>query len=151
MRTTHDADDKTIGQWLALIIGIAFTIAGIAGFFVTGFDNFAGETNETLLGLEVNGLHNVVHLVLGLLGLSMWRTPAGARTYGWITFAGYGLVTLYGFITASDGSEELLSLNNPDNVFHLVTSLAGLATAMLATRRADMPDYDAGRAARGHA
>lgn len=150
MRTTHDAGDKTIGQWLALIIGIAFTVAGIAGFFVTGFDDFVGETNETLVGLEVNGLHNLVHLALGLLGLAMWRTPTGARNYGWITFAGYALVTLYGFVTASDSSEELLSLNNPDNVFHLATALAGLVTAMTAMRRVDMPGYDHGHA-RGHA
>jgi hypothetical protein len=147
MRTTHDAGDKTIGQWMALAIGLAFVVAGIAGFFVTGFDDFTGNTDKTLLGLEVNGLHNLVHLGLGALGLAMWRTPMGARNYGWITFLGYGLVTLYGFITVPD--EPVLSLNSADNVFHLVTALAGLATAMLATRRADAPDY--GRTARGHA
>jgi uncharacterized membrane protein YuzA (DUF378 family) len=60
-------------QLLALAIGAVYTLVGIAGFLVTGFDNFASETDKTLLGFEINPLHNIVHLVIGLAGLALWR------------------------------------------------------------------------------
>ena len=148
---THHADNRTIGQWLALIIGAAFTLAGIAGFFVTGFENFAGNTDKTLFGLEVNPLHNLVHLALGLLGLAMWRTREGARTYGWITFVGYGVVFLYGLFAAGDEAIDFLSLNMADNIFHLFMAFVGLAAALTAYRKADTAVGGYGRTARGTA
>lgn len=30
--------DKHPAQWLALAIGVVYTLVGVAGFFVTGFD-----------------------------------------------------------------------------------------------------------------
>ena len=63
-------------QLLALAIGVIYTLVGIAGFFVTGFDNFASETKETLLGFEINPLHNLVHLVSALAGLAIALWPA---------------------------------------------------------------------------
>ena len=36
-------------QLLALAIGAVYTLIGILGFFVTGFENFAAETDKTLL------------------------------------------------------------------------------------------------------
>ena len=127
--------EKTIGQWLALVLGVAFTLAGIAGFFVTGFDNFASNTDKTLFGLEVNPLHNIVHLALGVLGLVMWRRPDTARTYGWLTFLGYGGVFLYGLVATGNDDPNLLSINNADNVFHATVSILGLVTALTAFRR----------------
>jgi hypothetical protein len=41
-------------QLLALAIGAVYTLVGLLGFLVTGFDNFAAETNKTLLGFEIN-------------------------------------------------------------------------------------------------
>jgi hypothetical protein len=134
-RTDGDAyDDKTPGQWLALGLGVLFTLIGIVGFVVTGFDDFASNSDKTLLGLEINPLHNLVHLALGLLGLAMWRRRDTAKTYGWITFAGYAAVFLYGLVAAGDDSPNLLSLNSADNVFHFAVALVGVATALLADR-----------------
>lgn len=127
-------DDKTPGQWLALGLGVLFTLVGTLGFFVTGFDDFASNSDKTLLGLEINPLHNLVHLALGLLGLGMWRRRDSAKAYGWITFAGYAAVFLYGLVAAGDDSPNLLSLNSADNVFHFVVALVGVATALLADR-----------------
>jgi hypothetical protein len=56
-------------QLLALAIGAVYTLIGILGFLVTGFENFAAETDKTLLGFEINPLHNLVHLAIGLAGL----------------------------------------------------------------------------------
>jgi hypothetical protein len=71
-------------QLLALAIGAVYTLIGILGFFITGFDNFAAETDKTLLGFEINPLHNLVHLAIGLAGLALWRRLDTARTYGWL-------------------------------------------------------------------
>ena len=132
---TRDHTDKTPGQWLALALGAAFTLAGIAGFFVTGLEDFANNSDKTLLGLEVNPLHNIVHLTLGLLGLAMWRRRDTARTYGLLTFAGYMVVFFYGLAVSGNEGPNLLSLNAADNAFHFATALAGAATAALADRR----------------
>ena len=37
-------------QLLALAIGAVYPLTGILGFLVTGFENFASETDKTLLG-----------------------------------------------------------------------------------------------------
>ena len=117
-------------QLLALAIGVVYTLVGIAGFFVTGFENFAAETDKTLLGFEINPLHNIVHLAIGLAGLAMWRRLDTARTYGWLLAAGYGLAFLYGLFAAGNSDINFLSINGADNVLHLVSALAGLGIAL---------------------
>ncbi len=126
--------DKHPAQWLALAIGVIYTLIGILGFFVTGFEKFADVTNETLLGFEINPLHNIVHLVIGLAGLALWRRLATARTYGWLLAIGYGATFLYGLFAVGDDDINFLSLNGADNVLHLVSTLAGLAIALWPAR-----------------
>lgn len=141
--TSNDAGNATAthrhpSQWLALIVGLAFTGAGIAGFFVTGFDQFADrDTGETLFGLEINGLHNVVHLIIGLAGLALWRTRQGARTYGWLLAIGYGAAFVYGLFAVDEEDINILSLNDADNWFHLASALVGLVIALWPNRRDD--------------
>ena len=109
---------------------------GIVGFFVTGFgDFFAHDTNQTLLILEVNGMHNVVHLLVGVAGLLLARTLAGARTYGWLLAVGYGAAFVYGLVAIGE-TWDFLSLNAADNVLHLATAAVGLAIALGPVRTA---------------
>ena len=122
-------------QLLALAIGAVYTLIGVLGFFVTGFDNFAAETDKTLLGFEVNPLHNIVHLVIGLAGLALWRRLDTARTYGWLLAAGYGLAFIYGLFAAGNRDINFLSLNGADNILHLVSALAGVAIALWPAER----------------
>src|SRR5215207_3949875 len=75
-----DPTTRHPSQLLALAIGAVYTLIGILGFLVTGFENFAAETNKTLLGFEINPLHNLVHLAIGLAGLALWRRLDTART-----------------------------------------------------------------------
>jgi hypothetical protein len=117
-------------QLLALAIGAVYTLVGVLGFLITGFENFAAETDKTLLGFEINPLHNLVHLAIGLAGLALWRRLDTARTYGWLLAAGYGLAFLYGLFAAGNSDINFLSINGPDNGLHLVSALAGLAIAL---------------------
>jgi Domain of unknown function (DUF4383) len=126
--------------------GVIYTLVGLAGFFITGFDNFAAETDKTLLGFELNPLHNLVHLAIGLAGLALWRRLDTARTYGWLLAAGYGLTFLYGLFAAGNSDINFLSINGADNGLHLVSAAAGLAIALWpATRTAPASRADRSR------
>lgn len=62
-------------QWLALAIGVVYTLVGVAGFVVTGFSGFVEPNGELLMGVfEINPVHNIVHLVIGLAGLALWTS-----------------------------------------------------------------------------
>jgi uncharacterized membrane protein HdeD (DUF308 family) len=124
----------TLPQQLAAAIGAIYLLVGLLGFAVTGFDDFAEHTGESLLGFHVNPLHNIVHIVIGALGLAMSRRLASARTYGWILFAGYALAFLYGLWAVNNPENDFLNINWADNVLHIVSALAGLAIALLPVR-----------------
>ncbi len=127
---------KTIPEILALAFGAVYLLVGIVGFFITGFDDFfAHNTNETLLGFEINGMHNVVHILIGIAGLVLSRTLAGARTYGWLLAVGYGAAFIYGLL-AINKEWDFLSINAADNVLHILTAIVGLVMALGPVRNA---------------
>ncbi|WNV75263.1 DUF4383 domain-containing protein [Geodermatophilus sp. DSM 44513] len=124
-------------QILASAIGAIYLLIGIIGFFITGFDDFAEHTDETLIGFSINPLHNVVHILIGVAGLVLARTLSQARAYGWLLAVAYGAAFIYGLFAV--GNEEplnFLSINWADNWLHLVSALAGLAIAMGPVRHA---------------
>jgi hypothetical protein len=127
---------KTVPEILGLAFGAIYLLVGIVGFFVTGFDDFfAHDTEQKLLVFEINGMHNVVHILIGVAGLVLSRTLAGARTDGWLLAVGYGAAFIYGLLAI--GKEwDFLSINGADNVLHLLTALVGLVIALLPVRNA---------------
>jgi hypothetical protein len=122
----------SISQWLALATSLVFIVVGVAGFFVTGFGDFAShDTMKELLIFEVNPLHNIVHLALGLVGLALFRTVRGALTYGIVVAVAYGGAFIYGLIAL--GQEwDVLSLNAEDNWLHLGLAVLGAVIAAVA-------------------
>src|SRR3954463_3426402 len=121
-------------QILALVFGAVYLLVGVIGFFITGFDNFAdNDQHEMLLGFMINPLHNIVHIVIGLAGLLLARTLAGARTYGWLLAVGYGAAFVYGLIAVGK-SWDFLNINAADNVLHIVTAVVGLVIALAPVR-----------------
>src|SRR4029453_6740370 len=129
-RPVSNPTTRDPSQLLALAIGAVYTLVGILGFVVTGLDNFASETDKALLGFEINPLHNLVHLAIGLAGLALWRRLDSARTYGWLLAAGYGLAFIDGLFAAGNSDINFLSINGPDNGLHLVSAVAGVAIAL---------------------
>lgn len=130
-------------QLLALAFGAVYLLIGIVGFFITGFDNFFGNENgaeahhvdANLLGFMINPMHNVVHILIGAVGLALSRTLAGARTYGWLLAVGYGAAFVYGLIAIGE-DWDFLNLNAADNVLHIATALIGLVIALGPVRTA---------------
>ena len=126
----------TVPQRLGLVIGAAFALAGVAGFFVTGFQGWTEhDPDQTLLGFAVNPLHNVVHLLIGVAGLVLSRSESRARLYGWLLAAGYGVTLVYGLVVAGSADGNLLNINSADNVLHGAAVVGGLATALWPRRR----------------
>ena len=128
---------RTIPEILGLVFGAVYLLVGIIGFFVTGFDDFAGnEQHEMLVGLfMINPLHNVAHILVGVAGLLLARTLAGARTYGWLLAGLYAVLFVYG-LAASGRDWDFLDINAADNVLHILTAAVGLVIALLPVRSA---------------
>ncbi len=120
-------------QMLALAFGVVYLLVGIVGFFITGFDGFVSNrtdgNTDTLLIFMINPLHNVVHVLIGLAGIALSRTLAGARTYGWLLAVGYGAAFVYGLI-AINQDWDFLNINAADNVLHIATAVVGLVMAL---------------------
>ena len=134
-RPTAPARRREPHQYLALVIGLVYLVVGIVGFVVTGFDGFTEhDHSQTLLGFAINPLHNIVHLLIGLLGVALWSSPARARTYGWILAVGYGATFVYGLLVTNDPDANVLNINGADNGLHLVSALAGLVIALWPAR-----------------
>ncbi|MCF4123557.1 DUF4383 domain-containing protein [Antribacter sp. KLBMP9083] len=124
---------RGVHQWLALVVGLVFLVVGVAGFFVTGFDmDGFTETDhdQTLLVFAVNPLHNIVHVVIGLLGVMLWPSSGGARTFGWLLAIGYGATFVYGLLVLDDRMTDYLNLNEEDNWLHLGSAIVGLLIAL---------------------
>jgi hypothetical protein len=123
-------------QWAALVVGVHFLVIGVVGFAITGFGDLTEhDHSQTLMGFAINPLHNIVHLVVGVLGVVLWRTVSGARVFGWILALGYGAAAIYGLIVVDNPETNLLNINGADNVLHVVSALAGLMIAVWPLRR----------------
>ena len=115
---------------IALSLGGFLTLLGLVGFLVTGVDDFAGLTGETLLGLELNPLQNVIHLGIGLIGLGTTAAPSSARAYGVVVFVAMGALVAYGLLAVDNTDIDYLSINQAGNVLHAVLAVVGLVAAV---------------------
>ena len=122
-------------RYFALIVGIAFTLAGIAGFLpfftphaaVDAPHLFVNTSYGLLLGLfPVNIIHNFFHFGWGVLGILAFRTyPSALRfsRYFGVTLAiltimgllpplrtGFGIMPLYGHDIWLHGLEAIIAI-----------------------------------------
>ena len=126
-----DTDKRTPAQWYCLVFGGTLLLVGLIGFlanasFVTGKE----LEDDPLLGIfDVNGWHNVVHLVSGAVLLAFAKKRATAKAAALTFGIVYGLVTVLGFI---DGTDVLaiIPTNGADNVLHLVISALAIAAGL---------------------
>lgn len=130
--------DRTPAQLYALLFGIVLLAVGILGFIAdSSFGTGSDVEGSDFIIFEVNGWHNIVHILSGLLGLALARRRDTARAYALGFGAVYLVVTIWGFITG-DQVLWLIPVDAADNVLHLLIAAAGLA-AGLASREDAAP------------
>ena len=76
-------DERSPAQVYALLFGVILVAAGVLGFFyeasfATGDD---AKADKVLDILAVNGWHNLVHILTGVLGLVVAGSYSSARLY----------------------------------------------------------------------
>lgn len=150
MHLHRDTNTRTPAQVAAMIVGIAFLLVGIAGFIpgvTENFDDmtFAGhESGAELLGVfQVSVLHNIVHLLFGVVGLAVAGRHASSRAY----LIGGGLIYLalwvYGLATDHESDANFVPLNDADNWLHLGLGAGMLLLGLVLARgHIDRHDHD---------
>ena len=114
----------------ALIFGIVFLAAGVAGFIpqllqpAQGGAIAPGMHHSMLLGMfPVNPAHNAVHILFGLWGLVASRGQAQALLYARGVAIIYAVLTVAGFIPSLDTLFGLVPLYGNDIWLHLALAI----------------------------
>ena len=118
----------------ALVVGAVFLVVGILGFVpgvTTNDDQLSGAGHHSgaeLLGVfQVSVLHNVVHLLFGVVGLAVAARPRLVPTYLVGGGVVYAVLMVYGLLVDQGSDANVVPVNTADNWLH-----AGLAVGMVA-------------------
>jgi hypothetical protein len=141
--TTRGSMTATPLQTAATLVAVVFLLVGVAGFvpgLTTGYADlqFAGhESGAELLGLfQVSVLHNIVHLLFGVVGLTLARSWTGAR--GYLIGGGlvYAVLFVYGIVVDHGSHANFVPLNDADNVLHLLLAVVMVGLGLVLGRNA---------------
>ena len=129
--------DRTPVQTLALLVGVVFLLVGILGF-VPGITthygdlSFAGhDSGAKLLGVfQVSILHNIVHLLFGVVGIALAKAPDTARTY----LVGGGVVYLALWVLGLVGGANWIPANTADNWLHFGLGVGMIGLGFVSSR-----------------
>lgn len=114
----------------ALVLGLGFIVAGLAGFFPTPADPPAGLTQTHGFGhalgiLPINTLHNVVHILFGLMGILASRgSLMSARSYAQFVAIVYALLVVLGLLPQTNTTFGLIPLYGADVWLHAIIAAA---------------------------
>ncbi len=129
-------NDKSLAQVLGPILGAVYALVGVAGFFITGFDNFLQDTDENLLGFSLNPFHNVVHLGAGLFLIIMCTAFSAAVAEGAVMGSGLFLIVAFVIGVTAPDNLTIISMNgegDPENFNHLVVGVTLLAIGLISS------------------
>jgi hypothetical protein len=125
---------RSVNRLLGYVLGIVYLLVGVLGFVVTSGVGFASTHGKTLLGFELNPLHNIVHLLVGALLLyGATRGVGPSRAVNTAVGGVYLLVGIIGLFIL-DSSANILALNSADNVLHLVSAVVLLGVGVAADK-----------------
>lgn len=122
-----------MNQSVAKLFGVVFILVGVIGFF-------SGSMNMTTgmeLGLfPVNIVHNLVHILIGVWGLSAARTSSGATAFCKQAGVLYLLLAILGFIpAATDMLANIVPIGGNDRFLHLVLGVILMYFGFMGTAR----------------
>jgi hypothetical protein len=128
-----NGDRSSPSMLYAGVVGAVLVVAGIIGFFYNATFTSDESVRDTVFGLlDVNGWHNVVHILTGVLGLVAFRAGAhAARTYALALGVVYLVVAAWGFVVGDgDSILSIIPVNTEDNILHLLLGVAGVGAAL---------------------
>jgi hypothetical protein len=114
------------------VVGATLVVAGIIGFFYSADFGSPGDVDAVFGILDVNGWHNVVHILTGALGLLAFSAGLyAARQYALALGVVYLVVAIWGFVVG-DGDQILgiIPVNTEDNILHVLLGVAGLGAGL---------------------
>jgi hypothetical protein len=130
----RDELSRSPARLFCLVVGATLVLVGVLGFIAeSAFDTGSGVQGEDFIVLEVNGWHNVVHLLSGLFLLAFMGRHDTARIAALSFGAIYAVVTVIGLIDGEDVI-GLFPVNAADNVLHIVLTLAAFAAGLAPLR-----------------
>ena len=132
--TSHQNHDVTTAhktaKGVAVAVGAVFLLVGILGFIpgvttnVGDLQSHGHDSEAKLLGLfQVSILHNIVHILFGVVGLAVAAATRYVPAYLIGGGAVYGLLTVYGFVIDKSSDANFVPLNTADNWLHLVLTV----------------------------
>jgi hypothetical protein len=113
----------------ATLVGGTLVIGGIVGFFYSSSFGSPGHVDAAFGILDVNGWHNVFHIVTGGLGLLV--AGYAARQYALGLGAIYIVIAIWGFIIGDGHSIlSIIPVNTEDNFLHVILGVLGIAAGV---------------------
>ncbi len=129
--------DRTPVQSLAMLVGATFLLVGILGFIpgiTTNYSDmsFAGHGSDAqLLGIfQVSILHNIVHLLFGIVGIMLAKAPDTARTF----LIGGGVVYRALWLLGIVGGGDWIPVDTADNWLLFVLGIGMIGLGFVAGR-----------------
>lgn len=113
---------------IAIIFGAIFVVVGVLGF-IPGITPMAADHDHgRLLGLfAVDGLHNTVHILTGLVAIAVgMMSEHASRNYFRVFGIIYALVALFGFVYGNAPLFGLMANNLADAVLHTAIAVVAL-------------------------
>ena len=113
----------------ALVFGIVFLLAGASGFIPGMLHTVPANAPPLAVAtgyglvmglLPVNVLHNLVHVLFGILGVVAYGGLFAPRVYAQIVAVAYGLLTILGLLPATHTLFGLIPIYGNDVWLHLV-------------------------------
>jgi len=129
-RAVGDSSDR-LNRMVAGIFGAVYLLVGLLGFFgdKAAGEKFAGKLGHPVFGFQVNGVHNIVHLLVAAVLLAAAAAGYRAARQGNLTVGVFYLALgVLGFFIKGTAI-NIFALNTADHFLHLVSGaiLAGVA------------------------
>lgn len=147
-------DVSSPARYFALIIGVVYLLVGLLGFLpaLRGAPSASAPSLAVtagygfLLGLfAVNVLHNIVHILIGIVGIASFGRNDAAINFSRGIAILYALLAVFGFFPVLRTTFGLIPLFGNDIWLHAATALVAAYFGWVAPRQ--MADTGAARPA----
>ena len=131
-------EQRSTIRTVAMLVAATFVLVGILGFIpgvTTNYDTlqFASHDSQAkLFGVfQVSILHNIVHLLFGVVGFALARRAETARAFLIGGGAIYLVLWLYGLVIDHGSGANFVPVNTADNWLHFVLGVGMIALGLV--------------------